>query len=54
MANSLKPCTFTFAGFQVDKKLAVSVSSLEEIYKEYVIHLVADISHRLHLRSGLV
>ncbi|KAJ3621308.1 hypothetical protein MTP99_003459 [Tenebrio molitor] len=25
MANSLKPCTFTFAGLQVDKRLAVSI-----------------------------
>jgi hypothetical protein len=28
MANSVKPCSFTFAGFQVDKRLAVSVSGI--------------------------
>ncbi|KAJ3621465.1 hypothetical protein MTP99_003595 [Tenebrio molitor] len=32
MANSLKPCTFTFAGFQVDKKLAVSIFRIGYTY----------------------
>jgi hypothetical protein len=44
MANSLKPCLLTFAGYAVDYRLAVAVSSANKfagnILIKYIVHFL--------------